>query len=180
MPSTTVTAASPLVLALLLAPLLGSTSGYKPESALAIVEKIKALATIPASKLNVILFTAFMSPIIQFFLKLAETTGVLFDSVIIPMKALIDSGGQFILALVGGAAGIISAGAQSTAQSLLVGVWSSLGPFNYALAIASVLAGFWILIQFLQEPETPDWIGGFVSAMPDLPTGYFGTQEEEE
>ncbi|WP_435065953.1 hypothetical protein [Halobaculum sp. EA56] len=164
----------------LLAPVLGQTgSGYTPDGIGEIVSRIKNLATIPSDKLDTVLFTAFMTPIIQFFLKAGEAIGVVFDTVIVPMKALIDGTGQLILALVGGAAGIIGAGAESTAESLLTGVWSALGPLNYALAIASVLGGLLLMYQFLQEPETPNWIGGLISAVPDLP-GPLGTAEEEE
>ena len=159
----------------------GSDSeGYAPDGIGTIVTRIKSLATIPSSKLDTVLFTAFMTPIIQFFLKLGETVGVVFDTVIVPMKSIIDGTGQLILAFVGGAASIISAGAESTAQSLLTGVWSALGPFNYAIAIASVLGGLFVLYQFLQEPETPDWVGGLLGVIPDLPSGILGTAEEEE
>lgn len=134
-------------------------------------------------KIEDVLLTAFITPIVEFLLQVARTIDALFSIIVVPTRIFIDGIGAFILSVVGGAARIVSAGAASTAQSLLVGVWSALGPLNYAVAISSVMVGVWIIARTAREQGTSDSLIGFFSGtdLPDLPIiGRFGVEEEDE
>jgi hypothetical protein len=131
-----------------------------------------------------IVLLAFLLPIVEFFGSLAELIGTLFDIPITLITSTIDGFGALILSVVGGAARLISAGAESAARSLLIGIWSTLGPLNYAVAISAALLGFIILFRYLRETETGDspfTLGtgidfGAIPIIGDL----FGVEEEDE
>lgn len=139
---------------------------------------ISDLQDIAESNVSRILFAAFIYPVLQFFAKSSELIATLFDTVIVPATSFIDGLGQLILAIIVGAADIIDAGAGAAAESFLVGVWGALGPLSYPVAIASVLGGAYLMLQYLQTPETSDSLIGLFSGT-DLP-GPFGAEEADE
>lgn len=70
---------------------------------------------------------------------------------------------------------IIVAGAQASASSIA----EQFGPFAFLVAIGIVLAGFWIVIQYLEEDETSDTF--IVPGFPDIPAiGPLDTGVDEE
>ena len=100
------------------------------------------------------------------------------DVVIVPLNALTSAAGQLIDAIFGGAAQIIDFGALASALSIGPGGMFNLGPFSFALGIGAVLLGFYILVAYLSEEPT----GNFVPGIPfDIPTpGFTGPEEDEE
>lgn len=139
---------------------------------------ISDLQDIASNNVPRILFAAFIYPVLQFFASASELIATLFDTIIIPARAFIDGLGALILAIVGGAADVIDAGSGAAAEAFLVGVWGALGPFAYPAAIATVLGGGYLLLQYLAIPETSDSPIGLFSGT-DLP-GPFGTAEGDE
>jgi hypothetical protein len=139
---------------------------------------ISDLQEIASSNVNRILFAAFVYPILQFAAKTSELIAALFNIIIVPTTTFIDGLGQLILAIIVGAADIVSAGAGAAAESFLVGVWGALGPFAYPAAVASVLASAYLVLQYLEIPVTADSVIGLFSGT-DLP-GPFGADEEEQ
>ena len=100
------------------------------------------------------------------------------DLIIVPLSALGNAAGLNIDAIFGGAAQIINIGAGSTALSLGPGGAFNVGPFTFALAIGSVLLGLYLLVAYLSEGST----GNFVPGIPfDIPTpGFSGPEEDDE
>lgn len=121
-----------------------------------------------------LLFVTFLLPIITFFDKAAEAVSALMDMFIVPVNSLIDGLGQLILAMIGGAASIIGAGAEASAEAFLFGIWSALGPAAYPAAYISVLSGAYILVRYTMLDETSDLIP---FSMTDFP--FIGADEEE-
>ena len=68
--------------------------------------------------------------------------------------------------------GIVTAGAQASATSIA----DQFGPFAFLVGLAVLLAGFWIVIQFLEEDETSDTF--IVPGFPDIP--FIGVDEEDD
>lgn len=89
-----------------------------------------------------------------------------------PFRLLIDlaqaSVGAFFLEPLG----IVTAGAEASQQGV-----REFGIFGLLVAIAIVLAAFYMVLRYLQEEETSDLIPGFVS---DALSGYVGVQEEAD
>lgn len=103
------------------------------------------------------------------------TTGVftLADLVIKPAAALADVSAFAVEVIFGSPLGVILAGADETMRSL-TGGWS-LGPFTLPFAVIVVLLTFWIVQQYLEEPET----GNLFPTLPfDIP--FLGADEEGE
>lgn len=95
------------------------------------------------------------------------------DVVVEPISALAGALAQLVVATFGRPAQIIIQGVVTTAESL-AGPFN-VGPATFALALASVLAGFYLVGQFLQEPET----GNLIPGLPfDVP--FVGQNEEGE
>lgn len=97
------------------------------------------------------------------------------DLVILPLSALGEELAETISAIFG-VGDIIDAGTEATAQSLTGSF--NVGPATFALSIASVLLGFYIISRYLAEDETSN-IGLFGTGI-DVPTPGFGDAEEEE
>jgi hypothetical protein len=135
------------------------------------------LRSIASSNVSRVLFAAFIYPVLQFFGKSSELIGTLFDVIIIPATSFIDGLGALILAIVGGAADIIDAGSGAAAESFLVGVWAALGPLAYPAAIASVLGGAYLMLQYFEIPVTADSVIGLFTGT-DLPI--IGAEEGDE
>ncbi|WP_049934663.1 hypothetical protein [Haloplanus natans] len=125
-----------------------------------------------------ILFAAFIYPILQFAAKTSELIAALFNIIIVPTTAFIDGLGQLILAITVGAADVIGAGSGAAAEAFLIGVWSALGPLAYPASIGAVLAGAYLVLQYLEIPVTADSVIGLFSGT-DLP-GPFGTDEDQQ
>lgn len=98
------------------------------------------------------------------------------DVIIIPLSALANAAGDLVDAIFGGSALIIDAGAIETAESLR-GLFA-LGPFTFALAVASVLLALYVVNAYVSEEPT----GNFVPGIPfDIPTpGFQGPEEDKE
>lgn len=93
--------------------------------------------------------------------------------VVEPINALASSLARLTVATFGRPAEIIIAGIVQTAESF--GGAFALGPATFVVSIASVLAGLYLVGQFLQEPET----GNLVPGLPfDVP--FVGQEEEGE
>ncbi|GAB3321403.1 hypothetical protein [Haloplanus salinarum] len=138
---------------------------------------LESLRSIAESNVQRILFAAFIYPVLQFLGKTSELIGALFDVIIVPTTSFIDGFGQFILALVVGGADVIGAGSGAATEAFLTGVWGALGPFAYPASIGAVLAGIYLLLQYLEMPFTSDSILGLFTGT-DLPI--IGTDEDEE
>ncbi|EMA01814.1 hypothetical protein C437_15381 [Haloarcula vallismortis ATCC 29715] len=72
--------------------------------------------------------------------------------------------------------GVLTAGAEASA----IGIANQFGPFALPAAMVTVLVTFFIMIQFLEEEETPDFIAipGFPD-IPDIGPLAVGTDEEK-
>lgn len=91
------------------------------------------------------------------------------------LTAMGDALAQLVTAIFGSPAEIIIAGAQETINSLLTGF--SAGPLSFALAIASVLLGLYIVNQYVALEST----GNLLPGLPfDVPTPGFEDPEEEK
>jgi|GEM_PF-3758432 len=110
----------------------------------------------------------------------AVASGVLTvaDLIIIPVSALANAGGAFVEATFGGAAQIINFGAIATALSIGPGGMFNLGPLTFALGIGSVLLALYLVVAYLSEDPT----GNFIPGIPfDIPTpGFAGPEEDDE
>lgn len=94
------------------------------------------------------------------------------DLVIKPVEAFGDALSELVDAIVGGPAQIVLAGVEATANSIL-GPFN-LGPLSFALAIASVLAGLYIVAQYRDEESTGNLIVGLPTDIP-----FIGEEEED-
>ncbi len=139
---------------------------------------ISDLQEIASNNVSRILFAAFIYPILQFAAKTSELIAALFNIIIVPTTAFIDGLGQLILAITVGAADVIGAGSGAAAEAFLIGVWSALGPLAYPASIGAVLAGAYLVLQYLEIPVTADSVIGLFSGT-DLP-GPFGTDEDQQ
>lgn len=93
--------------------------------------------------------------------------------VVQPMSALAGALAVNVDAMFGGPAEVILAGVEATAASIL-GPFN-LGPLSLALAVASVLAAFWVIAVYRDEEDT----GNLIPGLPfDVP--FIGEQEEDE
>ena len=135
------------------------------------------LRSIASSNISRVLFAAFIYPVLQFFAKSSELIGTLFDVIIVPATSFIDGLGALILSIVGGAADIINAGSGAAAEAFLIGVWGALGPLAYPAAIASVLSGAYLMLQYFEIPVTSDSIIGLFTGT-DLPI--IGADEDQQ
>lgn len=135
------------------------------------------LRSIASSNISRVLFAAFIYPVLQFFAKSSELIGTLFDVIIVPATSFIDGLGALILSIVGGAADIINAGSGAAAEAFLIGVWGALGPLAYPAAIASVLGGAWLMLQYFEIPVTADSVIGLFTGT-DLPI--IGADEDQQ
>jgi len=63
-----------------------------------------------------------------------------------------------------------------TAGVSATSIGEQFGPFAFLVGLAVLLGGFWLVIQFLEEPETSDTFP--VPGLPDLP--FVGVNEEGE
>lgn len=95
------------------------------------------------------------------------------DLVIKPVDAMATALGDLTTAIFGGPAEIILAGVTATAESIL-GPFN-LGPLSFALAIAAVLAGLWVVGRYRDEEETGNLIPGLPTDIP-----FIGEDEEGE
>jgi len=103
------------------------------------------------------------------------TSGILSlaDVVIKPVNALGTAVANLTRAIFGGPAEIILAGVEATAQSIL-GPFN-LGPASFALAVAAVLGGLFVVGRYRDEEET----GNLLVGLPvDIP--FIGEEEEGE
>lgn len=95
------------------------------------------------------------------------------DVVLKPLTSLGDVAAFGVEVIFGAPLDVILAGAEESMRSL-TGGWS-LGPFTLPFAVAIVLLTFWIVLQYLEEPET----GNVIPSLPfDLP--FIGAEEEGE
>lgn len=101
---------------------------------------------------------------------IAAIISALFGLIVSAFETLGEQVGAIPAAILGGGADIIQFGAGVTAAAL-----EQFGIVAFIIGIVIVLIGIWILIQFLQEPETGDFFPGIPF---DLPIG--GVREEEE
>ena len=104
------------------------------------------------------------------------TSGILSlaDVVIKPVDALATALGDLTTAIFGGPAQIVLAGVEATAQSIL-GPFN-LGPLSFALAIAAVLAGLFIVGRYRDEEETGNLLVGLPLDVPFIGEGEEGEE----
>lgn len=87
-----------------------------------------------------------------------------------------DASVQIVSGLVTDPLAIVSTGSQVTQNAL-----ADYGIVAFLLGVAIILASFWMIIQFLEEEETPDILGA--PGLPDIPPIGpldFGVTEENE
>jgi hypothetical protein len=100
-----------------------------------------------------------------------------FGLVVAPLDSAASVVSEFFVATVLGPLGII----ETTAAASGSAIASQFGPFALLVGIGVVLGAFWIIIQFLEEDETPDFVA--VPGFPDVPAiGPLdvGVEEEDE
>lgn len=96
----------------------------------------------------------------------------IFNLVVSPIDATTEATIATIDATVIEPLGIIIVGAQTSAAS----VESQFGVFAFLVGLVIVLGGFLVIVQFLQEDETPDTF--VVPGFPDIP--FIGVEEEND
>jgi hypothetical protein len=100
-----------------------------------------------------------------------------FGLVVAPLDAAASVVSQFFIATVLGPLGII----ETTADASGGAIASQFGPFALLVGVGVVLGAFWLIIQFLEEDQTPDFVA--VPGFPDIPAiGPLdvGVEEEDE
>jgi hypothetical protein len=91
------------------------------------------------------------------------------------LTAIGDAASLNVFAFLGGVGRIVSAGVESTVNSILPGAAFDLGPLSFALGIASVGVGLYVAGIFLNQATTGDTVLGVPFDIPGL-----GTDEEGE
>lgn len=130
-----------------------------------------------AESLSAVIFTGLGAVLLSIGTAVASGVLSIADVVIVPLQALTNAAGQLIDAIFGGSAMIIDFGAIATALSIGPGGMFNLGPFSFALGIAAVLLGLYVVTAYLSEEPT----GNFVPGIPfDIPTPGFQGPEEDE
>jgi len=130
-----------------------------------------------ADSLAEVVFTGIGAVLLSVGTALASGVLPIADVIIVPLSSLTGAVGDLIDAIFGGAATIIDFGALATAVSIGPGGMFNLGPLSYALGIGAVLLGLYVVIAYLSEEAT----GNFVPGIPfDIPTPGFGGPEEED
>ncbi len=86
-----------------------------------------------------------------------------FGLVVAPLDATAAAVGEFVSATILEPLGIVSTTAEASATSIA----SQFGPFAFIVGVAVLMGGFWLIIQFLEEEETPDFIA--IPGFPDIP-----------
>ena len=89
-----------------------------------------------------------------------------------PLDSLGEATTATIDALIVDPLSIVSESAAASAS----GIAEQFGPFAFLVGIGVLLGGFWLIIQFLEEPETSDTF--VVPGLPDLP--FVGVTEDGE
>lgn len=148
-----------------------------------VVERLKSLGSIGENSIRRSLFLLVIAPIASFAFGIVDLIDAAFSLFIIPLQSFTQGIGELVLALIGGAADIISAGSGAAARSFLTGIWSALGPLSFPVSIAAVGVGAFVLARVLQEQETSDVPFLLFSStdFPDLPlVGNVGAEEEDE
>jgi hypothetical protein len=75
---------------------------------------------------------------------------------------------------------LLAAGADISESALETFLGGSIaGILAYPITLVLVMFGLWIIIQYLQEPETGDTIPGLPFDIPDVGPFEFGVQEED-
>lgn len=131
-----------------------------------------------ADSLAEIIFTGLGAVFLSLGTAIASGVLTVADVVIVPIATLTNAVGDLIDAIFGGSAQIIDMGAITTALSIGPGSRFDVGPFTFALAVASVLLALYVVTAYLSEEET----GNFVPGIPfDIPTpGFTGPEEDKE
>jgi len=130
-----------------------------------------------AGSIGRIIFNGFGA--ILFAIGSAIASGVLAiaDLYVIPVTTLANTAGQLVNSIFGGAAFIIRVGAQTTGVSIQPGAMFDVGPFTFALGIGSVLLALYVVIAYLSEEPT----GNFVPGIPfDIPSFFSDGPEEDD
>lgn len=98
-----------------------------------------------------------------------------FALVVAPLDSAADIVAQFFESTVLAPLGI----AEATAETSAAAISAQFGPFALPVGIAVILIAFWIMIQFLEEESTPDFVA--IPGFPDIPdVGPFDPGVEEE
>jgi len=131
-----------------------------------------------AGSLSAVIFNGIGAVFLGIGSALASGVLTLADLIIIPASALANAAGTNVDAIFGGFARIVDIGAITAASSIAPGGTFALGPFTFALAIGAGLLGLYILIAYLSEGSTSNFVPGVGF---DIPTpGFAGTEEDSE
>ncbi|WP_256403254.1 hypothetical protein [Halorubrum salinum] len=103
-----------------------------------------------------------------------------FGLVVAPLDALRASVSQFVDSAILAPLGIIETTAEASASATA----SEFGPFAIIVGVGLVLASFWMITQYLEEPETGDTLAipglGDAPDIPGLPLGVTEENEDED
>lgn len=94
-----------------------------------------------------------------------------FDAVVRPLDALVDAGIAALEAAVEAPLSIISGegeGIGGVAETTMLAVQNQFGILALPVGVAIVLGTFWIVIQYLEQDESPD--ATLVPGAPDIPS----------
>lgn len=109
---------------------------------------------------------------------LASGILTLADVFIIPTQAFITEIGGLIESLIGGAATIVDFGAIASALSIGPGgLFAS--PLSFIFGIAIILGGIWLLLAFISEEPTTNFLP-LIGTGFDVPTPGFTDAEEDD
>ena len=122
--------------------------------------------------LGTLLQGAFFGTLVSVFTGGVNLIQSIFNLIVSPIDATTEATIATIDATIIEPLGIIIAGAQASATS----VSEQFGLFAFLVGLAIVLGGFWLIIQYLEQPESSDSF--VVPALPDIPG--IGVEEEDE
>jgi len=116
-----------------------------------------------------------MGAFIGFFSGLIDTIQAIFNLFVLPIDELGAQVANFLGALVGGAADIVTQGAVTTQQAIAPGQPWAVGPLTFAFGIVSVAAGWYVFARILAADQTSDLLPFTGTDVPGV-----GANEESE
>ena len=116
-----------------------------------------------------------MGVILAVFAKVIDVGSAISDVFILPVQEIAVQGANVVGAFIGGMAGIIRQGAQTTINSLAPGASWAVGPLTYAFSIAAVAGGLYVMSLVLGMGFTSDTVPGTFTDFP-----FLGVDEEDE
>jgi hypothetical protein len=135
------------------------------------IARLNRLSDVEQESLQSAVTKLVIAPVAAFFLGLASSVEAVLDLIILPVEALGINAAGFVESVIGGASGIVDAGAAMSASEV-----SIFGILSFPAGIAIAGLGSLVLAWFLQRRATGDT---FLFGGIDIPTDVIGSDEDE-